>query len=282
MTGTNPWRTRRVFHWAHQGGAREGPSNTLWAMRRAVEVGAHGLEVDVHRTADGVLVVAHDDELARMTGAPGRISNMSRDDLQCLDAARNWMPGKLATDTAGPGERWPLRHEGAGPVDPELRIPTLEDVLAAFPTVPFTVEIKRRQAAAPLAALLERVGRDDLVVVSIRPLAQWAFRRRAPRAPVAAGPLGLVAFWLASRVGIALPLPGCVAVQVPLRLGPKRVTDRRLVRAAHRRNLAVHVWTLDDPEDMVKAIELGADGIMTDCPSVLARVLGERGVGWTG
>lgn len=282
MTGTNPWRARRVLHWAHQGGAREGPSNTLWAMRRAMKAGAHGLEVDVHRTADGVLVVAHDDELKRMTGAPGRISNMTRDDLQRLDAARNWMAGKLAAKTAGPGERWPLRHEAPGPVDPELRIPTLEEVLDAFPDVPFTVEIKRRQAAAPLADLLERVGRDDVIVVSIRPIAQWAFRRRAPRAPVAAGPVGLVAFWLASRIRISLPLPGCVAIQVPLRLGSKTVTDRRLVRAAHRRDLAVHVWTLDDPGEMEKAIDLDADGIMTDCPSVLARVLRDRGVGWKG
>lgn len=282
MTGSNPWPERRVFHWAHQGGAREGPSNTLWAMRRAMEAGAHGIELDVHRTADGFLVVAHDDELERMTGAQGRIATTSLDDLRALDAAHQWIPGKLAATTAEPGEVWPLRHQGPGPVDPDLRIPTLEEVLAAFPAVPLTLEIKRRPAAAPLAELLNRIRRDDVIVVSIRPRAQWAFRRRARSVPVAAGPVGLVAFWLASRVGVALPLPGCVAIQVPLRLGRKRVTDRRLVNAAHRRNLAVHVWTLDDPEDIEKAIGLGAEGIMTDRPSVLARILAERGVGWKG
>ena len=267
MSAANSWVHRRMFHWAHQGGAREGPSNTLWAMRRALEVGADGLEVDVHRTADGVLVVAHDDELERMTGAPGRIATSSLEQLRQLDAAHNWSPG--------PGDGFPLRHQGPGPVQPDRRIPTLEEVFAAFPGVPLTLEIKRRPAARALADLLNRLDRDDLIVVSMRPLAQWSFRRRAPSVPAAAGPVALVAFWLASRVGIGLPLPGCVAIQVPLRLGPKRVTDRRLVRAAHKRNLAVHVWTLDEPTAMHTAFDLGADGVMTDRPSVLATVVAE-------
>jgi glycerophosphoryl diester phosphodiesterase len=280
MSAVNPWVRRRVFNWAHQGGAREGPSNTLWAMRRALTAGAHGLELDVHRTADGVLVVAHDDELVRMTGAPGRISTSSIEDVRKLDAAHNWIPGKVAAETAGPGEEFTLRHQGPGPVDPELRIPTLDEVLAAFPGVPLNLEIKRRPAAEPLAELLNRIRRDDVIVVSIRPAAIRAFRRLAPSVAAAPGPVALVLFWLASRVGIALPLKGCVAIQVPLRLWFKRVTDRRLVRAAHRRDLAVHVWTVDDPAAMRKAVDLGADGIMTDRPSVLAGVLADLGAGW--
>lgn len=272
MSTGNPWVGRRVFGWAHQGGAKEGPPNTLWAMRRAREAGAHGLEVDVHRTADGVLVVAHDDELRRMTGAPGRIATSTLEELRGLDAAHNWQPE--------PGEEFPLRHTGPGPVDPELRIPTLEEVLDAFPGVPFTIEIKQRAAAAPLAELLERIDRPDVIVVSIRPAAMSIFRRRAPSVPIAPGPVALVLFWLFSRIGIGLPLRGCVAVQVPLRLWAKRVTDRRLVRAAHRRHLAVHVWTLDEPAEMRAAVELGADGIMTDRPTVLAGVLAEAGGPW--
>lgn len=180
-------------------------------MRRAREVGAHGLEVDVHRTADGVLVVAHDDELKRMTGAPGRISASTLADLRRLDAAHSWRPG--------PVEQFPLRHTGPGPVDPELRIPTLEEVIEAFPGVPLTIEIKRRPAAAPLAELLTRLSLDDVIVVSIRPVAMSIFRRRAPSVPMAPGPVAHVLFWLLSRVGIGLPLRGCVAVQVPLRCG---------------------------------------------------------------
>jgi glycerophosphoryl diester phosphodiesterase len=282
MSGENPWVRRRVFSWAHRGGGREGPSNTLWAMRRGLEAGAHGLELDVHRTADGVLVVAHDDDLKPMTGAAGRIGTSTLEELRRLDAAHNWIPGKVFAETAGPGEAFTLRHQGSGPIDPDLRIPTLDEVLAAFPGVPLNLEIKRRPAAEPLADLLDRIARPDVIVVSIRPAALSAFRRRAPSAPVAPGPVALTLFWLASRVGIGLPLRGCVAVQTPLRLGPKRITDRRLVHAAHRRHLAVHVWTVDDAAQMAELIDLGVDGIMTDRPSVLAHVLAERGVGWSG
>ena len=285
MADDNPWLARRVFNWAHQGGAREGPSNTLWAMRRAMtEAGAHGLEIDVHRTADGVLVVAHDDDLVRMTGAPGRIATSTLEELRRLDAAHNWIPGKVASDTAGPGEDWPLRHQGTGPIDPDLRIPTLEEVFDAFPGVALNIEIKRRPAARPLADLLARTGRDDVIVVSIRPVALWLFRRRVRHnhhsVPLAMGPIGLALFWLASRVGIALPARGHVAVQMPLRFKGRRVTDRRFVHAAHRSGLAVHVWTLDERPDIEKAIDLGADGIMSDRPTEVTTVLAERGVGW--
>ena len=277
----NPWLERRVFHWAHQGGAREGPSNTIYAMRHALQAGAHGLELDVHRTKDGVLVVAHDDELRRTTGTEGRIATSSLEHLRTLDAARQWVEGEVAVDGAPP-EQYPLRNEGPGPRTPELGIPTLQEVLDAFPGVPMTLEIKRWRAAWPLAKLLRQLGRDDVIVVSIRPWALWAFRLRARSVPCAPSPVGMADFWLASPARMAVRLRGAVAIQVPLRHKGVRITDRRLVEKAHKAGLAVHVWTLDDPAEIQEALDAGADGVMTDRPTVLAAVLAERGASWTG
>ena len=268
-----------MFHWAHQGGAREGPSNTLWAMRRALAAGAHGLEVDVHVTKDGHIVVAHDDELVRMTGAEGRIATSTLEHLRTLDAAHQWVPGEVAVDGA-PDDRYVLRHRGDGPVDPDLRIPTLQEVFDAFPGVPLNLEIKRLGAAWPLAKFLRQNPRDDVIVVSIRPLALWAFRPRARAVPFAPSPVGLAVVWLASRVRIPVAIRGAVAVQVPLRFKRRTITDKRLVRAAHRAGFAVHVWTLDDPVEIRRALDLDVDGIMTDRPSVVAEALTERGVAW--
>ncbi len=275
----NSWLARRVFHWAHQGGAREGPSNTLCAMRRGLAAGAHGLELDVHRTRDGHLVVAHDDDVQRMTGSSGRIATSTLEQLRMLDAAHQWAPGEV-TLASGPDDAYPLRHQGPGPVDPELRIPTLQEVFDAFPGVPLNLEIKRWRAALPLAKVVKGLARDDVIVVSIRPWALWLFRRRAGAAPFAPSPIGLVLIWLASRAGLSLPNRGAVAIQVPLELMGRKVTDRRLVKAARRAGLAVHVWTLDEPALVRRALDLDVDGIMTDRPSVVAAVLAERGVAW--
>src|SRR5687768_2375516 len=96
----NPWLQRRVFHWAHQGGAKEGPSNTLFAMDRALAAGAHGLEFDVHRTHDGQLVLAHDKRLDRTTNGSGEIAERPLEELRRLDAAYWWVPGSVDDHSA--------------------------------------------------------------------------------------------------------------------------------------------------------------------------------------
>jgi glycerophosphoryl diester phosphodiesterase len=119
-----------------------------------------------------------------------------------------------------------------------------------------------------------------VIVVSIRDWWLRPFRRSAPSVPTAAGGVALVAFFLASRIWVPLPYRRPVAVQVPWRLLGKRICDRRLTWAAHRRGMAVHVWTVDDPSIMRRAIAIGVDGIMTDTPTVLAAVLADTGKGW--
>ena len=224
-------------------------------------------------------MVAHDDELVRMTGVDGRIATSTLEYLRTLDAAHQWVPGEVAVARAA-DDRYVLRNDGRSPVDPELRVPTLQEVFEAFPGVPLNLEIKRSRAARPLAKFLRQAARDDIIVVSIRPLALWAFRLWARRVPFAPSPVGLAVVWIASRLRIPVAIRGAVAVQVPLQFKARTITDKRLVAATHRAGVAVHVWTLDDPVEIGRALDLEVDGIMTDRPSVVAEALTERGVAW--
>ena len=100
----NPWMERRVLNYAHQGGAREGPSSTLFARRRALDDGAVALELDLHATADRQVVVCHDATVDRTTDGTGRIADLTVDAVQALDNAYWWVPGTVVDHTAGPDD----------------------------------------------------------------------------------------------------------------------------------------------------------------------------------
>jgi glycerophosphoryl diester phosphodiesterase len=282
---SNPWLERRVLCYAHQGGAREGPSSTLWAMERAMAAGADALELDVHATADGQLVVSHDATVDRTTGGAGAISELTLEQLRRLDNAFWWVPGEVA-EMGRPPEDYPLR--GRAPRDRSLGVATLDEVLEAFPTTFLNLDIK--QTAPAVRAYEETLARtlrahrrtDDVIVASFNDLATDAFRTFAPEIGTSAGTLATAAFWQAAHGGDAGPELPAVALQVPARMGTMEVCDAAFVDAAHRAGLAVHVWTIDDPAEMGRLVDLGIDGIMSDVPSVLTGVLAERAVRFAG
>ena len=271
----NPWLARRVLNFAHQGGAREGPSNTLHAMRRALAAGAHALELDVHATADRHLVVCHDATVDRTTDGTGAIADLTLETVQRLDAAHWWVPGQVVDHGAGPH---PLR--GRAPADRELRIPTLREVLEAFPGTLLNIDIKQTAPAVEayeglLAGLLREFGRsDDVIVASFFDDATAAFSALAPEVSTAVGTNAMAGFYFAVRDGADPPATRHHAIQVPPAFAETTVVDGRFVQAAHGAGLAVHVWTIDEADEMARLVDLGVDGIMTDRPSVLARVLG--------
>lgn len=290
----NPWLTRRVFHWAHQGGAEEAPSNTLYAMEEGRAAGAHGLEFDVHRSNDGRVVVIHDKTLERTTDGSGPASQHSTAELADLDAAYWWVPGQVDNhDPATPEAAYELR--GRVEKDRDLGVPALDELLDRFSPMPMTIEVKESDAAAPLVELLraKAVPLDGLIVTSFKDGVVADLHRRAPDLPLAPGGRWTFGFYLRSRFHLPAPARGpYVALQVPDRLRfreikwlpsalrrvlPRnlglRVTSRRLVRVAHRAGLAVHVWTINDAKQMRELIDLGVDGIMTDRPTVLTGVL---------
>jgi glycerophosphoryl diester phosphodiesterase len=232
---------------AHRGGAGEWPENTMPAFEGAVALGYRYVETDVHVTSDGVLLAFHDDVLDRVTDGLGRIG-----DLPWRDVRRVLVDGR----------------------EP---IPTLEDVLGTWPEVRVNIDPKHDAAVQPLVDVLRRTGSISRVCVgafSDRRLGR--IRRLAGSALCTAlGPTG-VARLRAASYGVpvgALPAP---CAQVPVRKQGVPIVDRRFVAAAHRRAMAVHVWTIDDAAEMERLLDLGVDGIMTDRPAVLKDVLQRR------
>jgi glycerophosphoryl diester phosphodiesterase len=238
---------------AHRGGAADGDENTAEAFARAIALGYRYVETDVHATADGVPVVFHDAALDRLTGAAGRVA-----DLRWAD---------LAT----------LRIGGAGAV------PRLDEVLAAWPGVRFNIDVKADAAVEPTVGVVRRAAAEDRVLLASFSDARLA-RVRALAGPRVATSLGrgeVTRLWISSRLGTPLRLPAsAVAAQVPPRHGRVRIVDRRFVARAHRLGLHVHVWTIDDPAQLGRLLDLGVDGIMTDRPAVLREVYAARGL-WT-
>ena len=274
---SNPWLDRRPLHYAHQGGALEAPSTTLYAMRRAVhEHHADALELDVHRSADGVLVVCHDTTVDRTTPSTGAIHDLTLHELRRLDNAHWWSPGHDAivglADAA-----YALR--GRFPDDASLGIATLEEVLVEFPDVFLNFDIKEvrpHRYEADLADRLRAHGRStDVIVASFHDDALRAFSAYAPEIHVSLGPDDTFAFYDAVTNGSphrALA-PSQVALQIPASFEGIDVVTPTFVDAAHRHGLAVHVWTIDDELEMRQLLAMGVDAIMTDRPSVLAAVL---------
>lgn len=239
---------------AHRGGRPDSqddnspwPENTLAAFQHAVDLGYRYVETDVHLTRDGVLIVFHDDRLDRVTERQGRISKMSWPELQDIRVA---------------GEP----------------IATLEALLHTWPELRINIDPKSDAAVPVLAETLKRAGAVGRVGVGSFKTRRLIRLRKAlgPDLCTSMGPLEVVRF-RATSLGIPLgrfKTPGCL--QVPVKQGPVKVVDERLLRAAHARGLQVHVWTVNDAAEMERLIDLGVDGIVTDHTATLKRVLQSR------
>jgi glycerophosphoryl diester phosphodiesterase len=277
MTGrANPWLQRRVLNFAHQGGAREAPSSTLLALRQAVAAGADALELDVHATADRQLVVCHDATVDRTTNGRGAIAELTLAELQALDNAYWWVPGEVVAPGRPEVE---YVYRGRAPLDRSLGIATLREVLDAFPGTFLNLDIKQTAPTvepyeAELAALLREFERgDDVIVASFLDQATAAFSAIAPGFPTSYGTMAAAAFLQSVVQGTEPPPTTHVALQVPAAFESVTLVDQRFVAAAHDHGIAVHVWTVDDADEMIRLIDLGVDGIMTDRPTVLEAVL---------
>ena len=274
-----------MLAYAHQGGAWEAPSSTLHAIGRALEAGATGIELDVHATADGALVVSHDSTVDRTTDGSGAIAALTLAEVRELDNAYWWAPGADVSPGLAP-DQYPFR--GRAPGDPRFGVALLEEVLEEFPGVVLNLDIK---ATAPLvepyeeklALLLRSFGReDDVIVASFLDSATDAFSSFAPEIPTSAGTAATAAFYQAVRAG-APPPPAAtrhVALQVPTHFGALTVVDEALVAAAHDQGMAVHVWTIEQEAEMERLVHLGVDGIITDRPTVLVGVLDRLDCAW--
>ncbi len=283
---TGSWLERRVLAYAHQGGAFEAPSSTLYAIERAAELGATGIELDVHATADGVLVICHDQTVDRTTDGSGSIATLTAAELARLDNAYWFVPGAGAVTDRAP-EDYPYR--GRAPQDPAFGVASLAtvlDLLDDHPGVALNLDIK---TTAPVVASYEEALADLIrsrgyqertIVASFLDVATERFRALAPDVATSAGSQAVAELWQAVHRGELPREPPYQVLQVPLLSGDLMVVDEQFVQIAHQLGLAVHVWTINDPKDMADLVDLGVDGIMTDRPSVLVDLLDRRGVSY--
>jgi glycerophosphoryl diester phosphodiesterase len=296
---TNPWIEKTPFDIAHQGGEDEFPSNTMYAFERSLQVGADMLELDVGVTRDGQVVVMHDTTVDRTTNGHGTVASFTLRQLRRLDAAYWFSGGSDAYRHDRARSAYRLRGVATGKrrapkgfAAADFRVPTLKEVLRAFPRTPINVEIKGRTKdealdeyltnANALARTLKATKRRDLIVVSFKQEAVDRFHQLVPALPVAPGIRG-AANWL---LGGASPGDGVVAFQLPItyKLGDQtlQITTKDNVARAHREGYAWHTWLSDDGESPTiwgSLLDIGVDGVMTAKPKAFAALLRKRGLG---
>ncbi len=259
--------TPGALAFAHRGGSLEHPENTMVSFGAAVDLGYLHLETDTQLTRDGVLIAFHDQTLDRVTDLTGQVSSRNLDEVRRADAAYRF--------SLDGGRSHPLRGTGIG-------VPTLEEVLRAFPLTRFNIDAKTWRVVGPLAALIERLGAADRICIgSFSDGRLRRFRRLSGgRVCTSMGRDAIITARLTSLAG-RMPALGASCVQVPTSQWGVRVVDRAFVRAAHRGGLQVHVWTIDDRAEMERLLDLEVDGIMSDRPTLLREVLQARGR-WAG
>lgn len=234
---------------AHRGGASEAPENTLAAFQYAVDLGYRYLETDVHVTADGVLVAFHDDVLDRVTDRTGVIREL------------------------------PWSEVSKARVDGREPIPLLEDVLGTWSDVRVNIDPKADDSVEALIEVIRRTASLDRVCVGSFSDERIDQVRRALGSDLCTGMgpdelVGLIKAFEGEDVEFRSQ-----AAQIPP-TDPKGrpLCTPEFVETAHRCGIQVHVWTIDDPDEMHRLLDMGVDGIMTDQPAVLREVFEARGI----
>lgn len=233
----------RIF--AHRGLHTHHPENTRGAFQAALDAGAAYIETDVVGSRDGIAMISHDVDLARVTGQPGLVADFTAEELGRIEL--------------GGGQTFF----------------TLADALREFPTVRFNIDVKDQSAIAGTVASIREAAAEHRVLVS-------SFSARRRRATVAQLP-GVATStaaseffraWLQALVGLTPRMSSFHAVQIPERYGWLRVVTPAILRRFHRASVEVHVWTLNDPADMRRLAALGVDGVVTDRCDVALREIG--------
>ncbi len=250
----NPTR-HQLRLYGHRGASARLPENTIAAFERALADGANALEYDVHRTADGHFVVAHDPDGRRMAGIDEHIHAVG------LDRVQRW---KMAATGATTSERF--------------TVPTLEEVLHAFPEVAMSIDLKPDDPSAvpPLLEIVARHGVEDRVTLA-------SFSTRVVRRMRGLGYPGRTTL---SKLEVALVrfLPAAVArryvtgdaAHIPVKYGTVRLDGPPFIARCRALGLRVDYWVVDDPEEARRLLDLGATGIMTDDPATIAPIFRER------
>jgi glycerophosphoryl diester phosphodiesterase len=266
-------RCDKVVNIAHRGGRRIRPEHTLLAYDQALEDGADILELDVHETSDGILVVMHDATVDRTTDCTGLIKEMAFADLRNCDAGYNF--------SKDDGETYPYRGTG-------LVVPTMQEVFDRYPDTPFVIEVKQSDPSIVdhfVEVIRDNGVEDKMTGSAFSDSLLLELRLAAPEIPTNMGTNETFVFWGFSFSPLDPEYqPPAEFLQVPPQFDVgDRIVDvlhPGFVPRAHELDMYVQVWTINDEEEMRFLIETyGIDGIMTDDPPLLTKVINELGVG---
>ncbi len=236
---------------AHRGLATDVPENTLLAFLKALSIGVTHLETDVHASADGVAVISHDPDLRRVAGRAARIDQLTMAELSRIDL-------------------------GSGQTFASLR-----EALEAFPDARFNIDLKSPDVVGPaVEAIVEAGATDRVLVTSFNDARRVAAVGRLPGVATSASAVAFTFALIAAKLGLGFfvrrALRGIQAVQVPPAKYGFRIVTPRVVRMLHAIPVEVHVWTINDPFEMNRLLDLGVDGIVTDRSDLAIALLEDR------
>ena len=247
---------------AHRGGSGLAPENTLVAFRQAVDDwAADMIELDVHASADGHCVVIHDPTVDRTTNGSGAVAEMTLEELKRLDAGYHFTPDG--------GRTFPFRGQ-------EVRIPTIEEVLEQLPDTRLTVEVKAAAAQRPLFEAIRRAGAEHRVIAAGEKVSCRTEFAGYP-GPTSASAHDLRRLYILHRMHLGVFWSaGVEAAQMPETWEGRRILTPEFVQELHAHGVDVHVWTVNEADDMQRLLDWGVDGIVTDRPDRLAEILEAR------
>lgn len=262
--GGRPWVI------AHGGSKKLWPENTMLAFEGSAALGVDVLEIDMKITKDDVLVCHHDQTIDRMSDGEGNLDDYTYEEL----LAFNFGEGFEALDGS-----YPYREDS-------IPICKLEEVFDRFQEYYYTVEIKDRgergiRAGELLKELVKKYQLEDrMIVACFDDEILTAFQGfEGNEIPVSTSQKEATKFVITAKTltGVFYA-PEAVALQLPMEQSNLNLTKKHVINSAHKHNMAIHYWTIDDKEDMRMLIENGADGLMTDRPDIMLELLEEMGL----
>lgn len=282
LTDSVPGKNGWAIGLAHRG-ADVNRENSLVAMKNAVQAGFGYIEIDVRTTADGKVVVFHDETLDRTTTSTGKISDYTWEELKQVR-----LTGPINRDgsVAKKHSVSPTDLHGTGLGEPLI---LLDDLLTELPKTRFNIDLKDKVSAAPTARIIQRrKAWDRVLIASFKDSHRKAFFQTlgtgTPQVASSAGTETMAVLLAAHHLGMfssavrwlrrRLPLD---AIQVPIQQGLIRIVTPEFIAACHKENIAVHVWVVNFPDQMRWLLDMGVDGLVTDEPDALAEVLTVRG-----
>jgi glycerophosphoryl diester phosphodiesterase len=252
----------------HRGASGELPENTLPAFERAIAQGAAILETDAHLTRDGEVVLSHDPLVDRTTDGSGAIEEHTLAELQRLDAGHRFSPDRGAS----------FPHRGQA-----IRIPTLSEAFEEFPGIRFNIEIKQNSPAlidATVRIVAEARREETTLLAAESDHTMSALRVRLAQSgvrPAVGAAVGDVVRFVRAAAEGGAPPPEPMALQIPPTFAGNPLVTAELVEFAERHGVQIHVWTINEVDEMHRLLDLGVHGVMSDFPGVLRKVVDQRG-----